>query len=83
MSEDELLAEVARDNVTWNKRSFRLWATDDDYTLVTQQVKPLIRAGLVRTQMAAGYTWVNKGYCELTHEGQSRLAALAERGEDE
>jgi hypothetical protein len=71
----ELLKQVAAENVTWvgYRRSFRLWQDEHSYTLVTRRMKRLLAAGLVRCDMAAGYTYVHKGPVVLTDAGWEAL----------
>ena len=76
-----LLQAVAREEVGWRDggrgRSFRLWTSETDYQLVTQQMAPMFKGGLVRCQMAAGYRHIGKGYVELTDAGRLQIRQLS------
>jgi hypothetical protein len=77
-NEIDLLRAVRDGNVTWNRKSWRLWASEDDYTIVTKPMQQLRANGLVEQHMAAGYRFVQRGPAELTQNGKRRLRALEE-----
>ncbi len=68
-----LMREVQAENVTWNKRSFRLWSDDETYSLVTAMAKRLVQHGYLKTEMAAGFSYVQRGPVELTRLGREAL----------
>ena len=77
----DLLQSVAGENVSWRQpgrkpRTFRLWTDNDHYKIVTRSARFLLYAGLIQCQMAAGYTFTTRGYCELTPEGRIFLKLL-------
>ena len=73
-----LCASVESENVTWRQpgmkpRTFRLWTDEETYSTVSRQMKFLVSLKLVKCQMAAGYQFVTRGYCELTTAGRRAL----------
>jgi len=78
-----LLSEVEKSNVTWNQpgmkeRTFRLWADENNYKLVTRKMKWCVRLGLVKCVMASGYQYISRGYCVLTSVGRQSLKGAGE-----
>jgi hypothetical protein len=81
-SEIDLLRAVRDGNVTWNRNSWRLWASEDTYTLVTKPMRQMRANGLVDQHMATGYRFIQRGPAALTQNGRRRLRALEEAKAD-
>lgn len=70
-----LMEEVYVGNVSWNKRSFRLWQNDQEYSLVTAIAARLVKHGYLKKEMTPGYSYVQRGPVELTRLGREVLRA--------
>lgn len=80
-----VLEAVAREEVSWRRRegvhapartSYRQWTSENEYTLVTPAAQALVRKGLVKEEMAAGFSYIGRGPLVLTHAGRQLLAGV-------
>lgn len=74
----DLLRRIAAEDVTWRwaagyRASYRLWSSEHEYTLITQQVKRLISLRLAES--FAGMVF-GRGGVRLTNEGRRHLALV-------
>lgn len=74
----EMLDQIRRGNVTWRydqreRRSYQLWTSEHDYTLVTYRLGRLANAGLA--QCMRGAAW-NRGEVTLTEDGAAALQCV-------
>jgi hypothetical protein len=67
------LRQVAKENVTWHARSYRVWTSETGYRTETPLGKDLYARGAIIRHPAAGYVYANKGPVELTIYGQLLL----------
>lgn len=59
--ESAFLVRVRDGDVSWHRRSVRLWESERTYTLATKTGQSLRRRGLVAFEEAAGYRFVQRG----------------------
>jgi len=77
----EILVAIERGDVTWRRhahRSYRLWSSETEYTLITPAMKRIVAAGLAETQMTAGYAYRDRGFVELTPAGKAAFSGHAQ-----
>lgn len=74
--ESAFLVRVRDGDVSWHRRSVRLWESEDVYVLATKLGQSLRRRGLVAFDMAAGYRHVQRGPVVLTSAGRRALGEV-------
>lgn len=79
----DVLHAIGFEQVTWHApagrgTTYRLWDSETTYKVVTRLVQR-IPENLFTRQMAPGFTYIQRGYCELTPEGRRVLTEDRER----